>query len=352
MAITETSPPPGWKSALSEGRVIPASPLALFADGTWSERHQRALLRYYVAAGAGGIAVGVHTTQFAIRDPQHDLYEPLLRLTAAGLDEQLPADSPFIRIAGVCGRREQALREAETAAALGYHAALVSLTALGDQPESALVDHLAAVASRIPVIGFYLQPSVGGRVLSYRFWRQVCEIERLVAIKMAPFNRYQTWDVIRAVIDAGRLDVALYTGNDDNIIVDLLTRWEWAGTSRRIVGGLLGQWAVGTRAAALMLDDIRRDRELDAIPSVWLTRNARLTDLNAALFDAAHGFRGCIAGINECLRRDGLLPSARCLDPAETLSPGQSDELDRVSAACPELLDTAFIRDNLASWLG
>ncbi|MEZ6136361.1 MAG: dihydrodipicolinate synthase family protein [Pirellulaceae bacterium] len=341
-----------WQQHLRAGQVIPACPLALHDDGSWADRHQRALVRYYVDAGAGGLAVGVHSTQFAIRDPQHALCQPLLQNVSQWLSEWLPAAAPFVRIAGICGRTPQAIAEAEFAQEHGYHAGLLSLAALQEESEIELIRHCTAISSTIPIVGFYLQPAVGGRVLSYAFWRNLADNERLVAIKVAPFNRYQTLDVIRAVIDSGRDDLALYTGNDDNIIVDLLTPFSSSGKTRFFDGGLLGQWAVWTKTAVVMLKEIQCARATRTMSIDWLSRNAMLTDANAAVFDAAHGFAGCIPGINEVLRRDGLLPSRRCLDPHEMLSPGQSADLDRVIAAYESLTDQGFIRDNLDRWLG
>lgn len=340
---------PGWRQRLARGVAIPAFPLALNDDGSWSQKHQRALARYYHDAGAGGLAVGVHSTQFEIREPEHALYEPVLRLAAETLDAWGAADD-FIRIAGICGDTGQALAEAETASSLGYHAGLLSLAAMKDATEAATVEHCQAVSKRFPVIGFYLQPAVGGRVLSYGFWRRFFDIEGVIAVKIAPFNRYQTWDVVRAAIDSGREDVTLYTGNDDNIIADLLTPFSHAGTTRRIAGGLLGQWAVWTRRAVEILDEIHAIQEA-AIGPLWLERNAQLTDANAVVFDAVNGFAGCIPGIMEVLRRQGLVPSSRCLDPEECLSPGQSEELDRVIAAYPWLVDDDFVTQHRQAWL-
>ncbi|MCA9084571.1 MAG: dihydrodipicolinate synthase family protein [Planctomycetaceae bacterium] len=340
---------PHWKSALCEGQVIPACPLALHEDGTWSPRHQRALIRYYHAAGAGGLAVGVHTTQFEIRQPEHNLLKPVLQLAAETLREI--ADDAFVRVAGICGPTPQAQQEATLARDLGYHCGLVSLSALKEADDDALIEHCERVSEILPVFGFYLQPAVGGRLLSYRFWRRFCDIENVVAIKIAAFNRYQTWDVVRAVIESGREEISLYTGNDDNIIVDLLTEFRHENRSRRIVGGLLGQWAVWTKAAVDMLRQIKNDRQSDQLSAEWLSRNVALTDINGVLFDAAHSFEGCIPGINEVLRRNGLLPSGRCLNPAEVLSPGQSDEISRVTAAYPEFTDDDFIRSHVAEWL-
>ena len=334
------------RELLLEGHVIPALPLALDESRRWSERHQRALLRYYMEAGAGGLAVAVHSTQFAIRNAEHGLFGPVLKLAAAEMNER--AGSDFLRIAGVCGRTEQAMEEAQLAASLGYHAALLSPGAWLHADEEAFLDHCHAVAEVIPVIGFYLQTAVGGRVFSYNFWRRFAEIPRVVAVKIAPFNRYQTFDVIRALNDSGRDDIALYTGNDDSIITDLLTIWPGG---RVVAGGLLGQWGVWTRRAVEMLAELKTARTQSQVSSEWLTKNAALTDANAAVFDAAHHFHGCIPGILEVLRRQGLVPSVCCLDPAETLSPGQAEELTRVAGAYPWLTDDAFVAENLHHWL-
>ncbi|MEZ5304480.1 MAG: hypothetical protein R3F11_28120 [Verrucomicrobiales bacterium] len=337
---------------LLQGCVIPALPLALHEDGRWSERHQRALVRYYVEAGAGGLAVGVHSTQFEIRDPAHGLFEPVLELAAREIDAGLAADPrPFAKVAGVCGAGDQARREAQCARDLGYDAALVSLTALRDAPEPDLAAHCRAVADILPIIGFYLQPAVGGRRLGYGFWRDFCAIENAVAIKIAPFNRYFTNDVARAAIDSGRDDLALYTGNDDNIIADLLTPFRFGGREIRIVGGLLGQWGVWTKAAVELLAALKAVAEGGLVHREWLARNAELTDANAAIFDAAGGFAGCIPGIMEVLRRQRLVPSTRCLNPAEALSPGQAEEITRVSQAYPWLTDDAFVAENIDRWL-
>lgn len=340
----------GWREFFNDGQVIPACPLALHSDGSWSQRHQRALLRYYVAAGAGGVAVGVHSTQFEIRDSRYGLFEPLLKMASQTLDEASGTKS-FIKIAGICGTTSQANREAEFARETGYHAGLLSLTALKDASVQDLIRHCRHIADTIPVIGFYLQPAVGGRVLDYSFWRKFCDIEAAVAVKMAPFNRYQTWDVVRAVIESGREDVALYTGNDDNIINDLLTPFCYNGMTRFIVGGLLGQWGVWTHRAVEMLNDIKSIRGTGSIPSEWLSRNVALTDINAAVFDAANGFAGCIPGINEILYRQGLVPSNRCLNENEVLSDGQCGELNRVVSAYPHMNDDEFVSRHLDQWL-
>ncbi len=345
-----------WRKHLSDGQVIPACPLMLSDDGVWSERHQRGLMRYYLDAGAGGIAVGVHTTQFSIREPQHapfqkGLYEPVLNLVSETIDQFADGERPFVRVAGICGDTQQALAEAELASSLGYHAGLLTTNAVREKSEDEILQHCRRVASVIPVFGFYLHAAVGGRTYSYRYWREFVEIENVVAIKIAAFNRYHTLDVIRAVVDSGREDVVLYTGNDDNIVSDLLTPFCFGGKTRHFVGGLLGQWAVWTSRAAKMLQEIKAVRRGDQIPSRWLTTNGELTDANAALFDVANGFAGCIPGVNEILRRVGLAPSARCLDPAEVLSPGQSVEIDRVCHAYPDLADDQFVAANIDRWL-
>jgi dihydrodipicolinate synthase/N-acetylneuraminate lyase len=333
---------------LIAGQVIPAHPLALTVNRTLDERHQRALTRYYIDAGAGGIAVGVHTTQFAIRDPRHGLYRPVLELAAeTARDTRVGSAVPFAMVAGVIGETRQAVAEAELAATLGYDVALLGLGELPTATEGELIAHCRAVADVLPLFGFYLQPAVGGRVLSYGFWRQFAEIENAWAIKIAPFNRYQTLDVVRAVADAGRNDLALYTGNDDSIIADLLTPFPTSSGNRRIVGGLLGQWAVWTRVAVQLLDRAH-SATLDAD---WLRDNAALTDANGAIFDAGHAFAGCIPGIHEILRRQGLLAGIWCLDPSETLSVGQREEIDRVCSAYPELNDDTFVAENLDRWL-
>ena len=341
----ESSERPSVREHLRMGQVIPAHPLALTGERSLDERRQRGLTRYYVDAGAGGIAVGVHTTQFAIRDSAVGLYRPVLELA---MDEARGAGSgarPFAMIAGVCGHTPQARTEAEIAAALGYDAGLLSLGDWRDESERELIDHCRIVAEVIPLFGFYLQPAVGGRVLSYRFWREFAEIPGVWAIKIAPFNRYQTIDVVRAVVEAGRDDIALYTGNDDNILADLLTPFpvRVAGTTvlRWIDGGLLGQWAVWTRTAVAMLERIKTARRRGAIDASLLSDGAALTDANAAVFDAAHAFAGCIPGIHEVLRRQGLLDGIWCLDPHETLSDGQADEITRVERSYPQVTDAA-----------
>ena len=326
-------------------------------ERTLDERRQRALLRYYNAAGAGGVAVGVHTTQFAIRDPRIGLFEPVLELAA---EEMNRADAqrrePLVRVAGICGRTPQAAVEAALARRMGYHAGLLSLAAMKNASDDELLAHCRTVAEVIPVVGFYLQAAVGGRALPYSFWRRFAEIGNVVAIKMAPFNRYHTVDVMRAVAEAGRDDIALYTGNDDNIVADLLTPYRFGAggkiVERRIAGGLLGHWAVWTRKAVELLEECHGIvRGGGAVPAEMLRRNIEVTDSNAAFFDAANGFAGCIAGLHEVLRRQGLLEGLWCLDPNETPGPGQMAEIDRVYHAYPHLNDDNFVREHRDEWL-
>jgi hypothetical protein len=348
---------PKLLALLRRGTVIPAHPLALNGNRRLDERRQRALTRYYVAAGSGGLAIGVHTTQFAIRDPQVGLFEPVLKLAAEEMDRaDHGRETPLLRIGGICGQTPQAVKEAALLTNLKYHAGLLSLAALKDSSDVELLAHCRTVAQIIPIVGFYLQPAVGGRVLSFNFWRQFAEIENVIAIKIAPFNRYQTLDVVRAVAESGRKDVALYTGNDDNIVLDLLTPFTFQSNGktieRRIVGGLLGHWSVWTRCAVELLGECHAAAQSGtAIPPHLLRKSIEVTDSNAAFFDAANNFSGCIAGLHEVLRRQGLLEGSWCLDPDETLSPGQADEISRVYAAYPHLNDDAFVRENLDVWL-
>jgi dihydrodipicolinate synthase/N-acetylneuraminate lyase len=315
------------------------------------ERRQRALVRYYVAAGAGGLAVGVHTTQFAIRDAKVGLFEPVLKIAA---EEMNRAGMEFVRVGGICGKTQQAVREAGLLKEIGYHAGLLSLGAMKDGSIEELVAHAREVSRVIPIVGFYLQPAVGGRVLPYSFWRKFAEIENVAAIKIAPFNRYQTLDVVRAVVESGREDVALYTGNDDNIILDLVTPY----FGRRIVGGLLGHWAVWTKRAVEQLKRCKvgfasraGGSHSERYADDMLKLAVEVTDSNAAFFDAANGFAGCIAGLHEVLRRQGLLEGIWCLDPSEGLGPGQKEEIDRVYRAYPHLNDDEFVKQHRDEWL-
>src|SRR5256885_2650917 len=341
---------------LAQGAVIPANPLALNATRRLDERRQRALTRYYIAAGAGGLAIGVHPPQFAIRDPRIGLFDPVLKLAAEEMDRaDRSRQIPLIRIGGICGDTPQAIREATLLADLRYHAGLLSLAALSHATDAVLLAHCRAVAQILPIVGFYLQPAVGGRVLSFNFWREFAEIENVAAIKIAPFNRYQTLDVVRAIAESGR-DIPLYTGNDDNIVMDLLTPYVFSingkQVERRIVGCLLGHWSVWTKRATELLTECQAlTKSCAAIPPPLLRKSIEVTDSNAAFFDAANHFSGCIAGLHEVLRRQGLLEGIWCLDPNESLSPGQSEEISRVYAAYPHLNDDAFVHQHLASWL-
>ena len=360
MAATDTRDITTLRRELLRGLVIPAHPLALTGKRTLDERLQVGLTRYYCDAGAGGIAVGVHTTQFAIRDSGIGLYEPVLRLARQTVtDWCAPGPDRPVLVAGVVGGTAQAVSEAEIAVSLGYDAALLSLAALRHAGNREVLDHCRRVAEVIPVVGFYLQPAVGGRILDRAFWRGFFDIERVIAIKVAPFDRYRTLDVTTALAESGREDVALYTGNDDAIVADLLTPFPPGNGGRPLhfSGGLLGQWAVWTERAVEMLrrcHAVTRDTAGPADseePLRLLALGAELTDANAALFDAAHQFAGCIPGIHEILRRQGLLAGRWCLDPHEDLSPGQMEDIDRVVARYPHLTDDEFVKEHLHRWL-
>jgi len=351
-------------AALRRGVVIPAHPLALTRRGQLDERRQRALTRYYLAAGAGGVAVGVHSTQFEIRESQHALLRPVLELAMEEVRRHEATGRVIVKIAGICGNTKQAVAEAEQAAELGYDAGLLSLAALPQASDDELIEHCRAVAQSIAVVGFYLQPSVGGRLLGIDFWRRFAEIENVVAIKMAPFNRYQTIDVVRGVAGAGRAievgkpdreGIALYTGNDDNIVADLLGTWTFdvAGraVTQRVVGGLLGHWACWMKCAVEVLERCHAVNGGDAVPMEMLELNRQVTDMNAAVFDAANDYAGCIAGVHEVLRRQGLLEGTWCLNRDARLSTGQAEELTRVCRAYPHLTDDAFVAEHLGAWL-
>lgn len=345
-------------TALRRGLVIPAHPLALTAERKLDDKHQRALTRYYCAAGAGGVAVGVHTTQFEIREPEWDLLGPVLELASRTVGEYVAKENRLVvKVAGLCGNTRQAVREAELALSTGYDVGMLSLAAMKGASDDELIAHCLAVAQTIPLFGFYLQPSVGGRILHYEFWRRFAEIENVVAIKIAPFSRYQTLEVVRAVAEAGRAsDIALYTGNDDNIVIDLLTTYRFRVNREpirlRIVGGLLGHWAVWTKEAVELLGECHLVVESgQGVPQALLTRAVEVTDANAAVFDPANNFAGCIAGIHEVLRRQRLMQGRWCLNPKEDLSPGQMEEIDRVYAVYPHLRDDSFVAEHLDEWL-
>lgn len=336
------------KKLLLEGTVIPAHPLVLNKDLQLDEPRQRGLTRYYMASGAGGVAIGVHTTQFEIRDPKVNLFEKVLAITADEI-QSAALDRPFIKVAGVCGRTAQAVKEAGIAVQYGYDLGLVSMAAFRDEPESEIIEHIRTIAEIIPVFGFYLQAAIGGRVYSYDFWRQFAEIPGVCAIKVAAFNRYQTLDVARAVCHSRRRDeIALYTGNDDNIVADLLTPYRFnigeEVIEKRFVGGLLGHWAVWTAKAVELLKLVKKsiaNRYVDA--DEMLRANIAVTDMNAAIFDPAHNFHGCITGVHEVLRRQGLMNGIWTLNPSETLSPGQAEEITRVIQSYPQWVDDDFV---------
>lgn len=344
--------PPHVLAALREGAAIPAHPLALDAARKLDPRRQRALTRYYLDAGAGGLAVGVHTTQFAIRDV--GLYRPVLELAIRSAAEWAK-DMP-IMIAGLSGRTGEVIAEAALARDLGYHAGLLSLAAMKGASESELIAHAQAAAREIPLVGFYLQPAVGGLVLPVSFWRRFAAIENVVAVKIAPFNRYRTLDVIRGVVEAGAHErITLYTGNDDHILLDLLLPFTIPTKNGpviiRIKGGLLGHWSVWVKRAVELLERAHAATAALALPAELLALDAQITDCNAAIFDVANDFHGVIAGCHEILRRQGLLEGIWCLDPNETLGPGQKEEIDRVCASYPHLNDDDFVRANLPRWL-
>lgn len=340
---------PALVALLKSGTVIPAHPLALNSERKLDEEKQRQLTRYYMASGAGGIAIAVHSTQFEIRDPEVNLFEKVLELAAEEIDKA-KLSRPFLKIAGICGPTEQAQREAKIALQYGYDMGLLSMGGLTGWSEEEILDRTRAIAAIIPVFGFYLQPSVGGRIFSYDFWLKFAEIENVMAIKAASFNRYQTLDVMRAVANSSRRDsISMYTGNDDNIVADLLTTYRFDVNGKIIekgfAGGLLGHWAVWTRKVVELMEDIKsvRKEKDDKKFAELLTTGIAITDVNAAIFDPSNSFHGCIPGIHEILRRQGLLEGRWCLNPDEELSPGQMEEIDRVYAAYPDLNDDVFV---------
>jgi dihydrodipicolinate synthase/N-acetylneuraminate lyase len=353
MGLSWSDWPEAVKQTLRAGAVIPAHPLALNAKREFDPRRQRALSRYYLDAGSGGLAVGVHTTQFAIREV--GLYRPVLELAAQTARDWAPDRTP-VMIAGAVGRTAQAVQEAKLARELGYHAVLLSLAAFKGASEDELIEHCRAVAREMPLVGFYLQTAVGGIPLPASFWRRFAAIDNVAAIKMAPFNRYRTLDVIRGVVEAGAQErITLYTGNDDHIVLDLLTPFVTVANGRsvttRIRGGLLGHWSVWVQKAVELLARIHTAVEAGPIPAELLALDSQVTDCNAAIFDVVNDFHGVIAGCHEVLRRQGLLEGLWCLDPREELGPGQRAEIDRVYAAYPQLNDDAFVRANGDRWL-
>lgn len=345
---------PEIKELLFSGAAIPAHPLALNEDKSLDELSQRALTHYYIDAGVDGVAVGVHTTQFEIRDPQFNLYEPVLRMAIEEINKR-DLERPFIKIAGISGPKEQAVEEAKLAASLGYDLGLLAMGGLQDLTEAEILDRTRAVAQEIPLFGFYLQPSAGGRIFSYDFWHEFMEIEGVCAVKTAPFNRYQTLDVLRAIAHSSqRDDIAVYTGNDDNIVADLLTTYEFEVDGevyrKEIVGGLLGHWAAWTKSSVALFHRIKEAKKDNKDYDKLLTEGVKVTDMNAAFFDVKNNFKGSIAGINEMLSRSGLLKGNTCLMDHECLSDGQLEELNRVEKEYKEYADYDFIKENLESW--
>lgn len=334
---------------LREGTVIPAHPLALTANLELDEQRQRGLTKYYIASGAGGVAVGVHTTQFEIRDPEINLFEKVLQIAAEEVDHA-GLSRPFLKVAGVCGPTSQAVKEAELAVKHGYDLGLVSMAALSEYSEDEVIDHIKTVAGIIPVFGFYLQAAIGGRVFSYDFWLKFANIPNVLAIKVAAFNRYQTLDVVRAVCHSERKDeISLYTGNDDNIVADLLTTYRFTINGQTVekgfIGGLLGHWAVWTQKAVGLLAEVKDCLQKGTVSiEEMLVRNIQVTDMNAAIFDPAHAFHGCITGVHEVLRRQGLMEGIWTLNPKENLSPGQAEEIERVCRDYPFLIDDDFVK--------
>ena len=341
---------------LHEGTVIPAIPLVLNKERKFNEQGQRTLIRYYLHAGVGGLAIGVHTTQFEIRDPKIGLFEPLLKIAAEEIDAfEKNNDKVIVRIAGACGPVAQAVLESKTAQDLGYDAVLLSPGGLNNLSENEMIERTKYVAALMPVIGFYLQPAVGGRRFSFDYWKAIADLENVVAFKAAPFDRYMTLDLVRGCAFSDRSDkVALYTGNDDNIVIDLLTKYEFTMNnklvSKRFVGGLLGHWSVWTHNVVSMFEILKSHREEIHIPSYLFTLAEQVTDCNGAFFDVRNNYKGCIAGIHEVLRRQGLMEGIWCLNPRETLSPGQKEEIDRVCKAYAHLNDNDFVRRNIDKW--
>ena len=341
---------------LHEGTVIPATPLALTKDRQLDEKGQRLLMTYYLNSGVGGIATAVHTTQFEIRKPEIALFEPILKLVSSEIDAyEKETGKVIVKVAGVCGPIEQAVAEAEIAKKYGYDAVLLSPGGLNHLSEDEMIERTKAVAEIMPVIGFYLQTAVGGRVFSYNYWERLCAIPNVVAIKCASFNRYTTLDVVRAAALSERSDeITLYTGNDDNIVIDLLTKYKFDRNGEVIEkgfdGGLLGHWSVWTQKVVEMFDMLKAEKEKERISAEIISLAASVTDANSAFFDTAHNFKGCIAGLHEVLRRQGLMQNILCLDPNETLSEGQAEEIDRVYKAYPYLSDDDFIAQNIDEW--
>ena len=344
---------------LKKGTVIPATPLALDENRSFDENQQRILMRYYLDSGAGGIATAVHTTQFEIRKPEINLFEPVLKVVSNEIDKYEERTGRIIvRVAGACGKTEQAVSEAKLAKQYGYDAVLLSPGGLNDLSEEELIARTKAVAKVMPVIGFYLQEKVGGRIFTYDYWTKVCAIDNVAAIKCASFNRYQTQEVVRAAAFSKRSgEIALYTGNDDNIVIDLLTKYRFTADNGDIIeksfsGGLLGHWTLWTHNVVHMFEKLMKEREQGKIDSALLTLAAQVTDANSAVFDTANNFKGCIPGVHEVLRRQGLMKGTWCLDENEVLSEGQAEEIERVCKSYPWLTDDGFVKENISKWIG
>ncbi len=338
---------------LRKGVFIPAHPLALTKERKLDEKRQKALTKYYIESGVGGIAVGVHTTQFEIHNPKIGLYKPVLQLAIETVKEY-KLENKIIKVAGICGNTEQAIKEAEIAKGLGYDAGLLNLgTFIDEKDDDILIEHAKEVSHIIPVFGFYLQPATGGRELSFSFWCKFFQIDNVIAVKVAPFDRYRTIDVIKAIAQTKReKDIAVYTGNDDNIIIDLITPFKFNNKIIRIVGGLLGHWAFWTKRSVDIFNEIKEIiKENSPIPQEILTLSAAITDVNSAVFDANNKFSGCIPGINEILRRSGLLEGNWCINQDITLSPGQKEEIDRIFKCYPYLRDDEFVKKNINRWI-
>ncbi len=341
---------------LKSGTVIPATPLALDENRNFDEYSQRLLMKYYLNCGVGGIATAVHSTQFEIRDPEVQLFEPILKLVSDEIaDFENKTGKVIVKVAGVCGKTEQAVREAELAKKYGYDAVLLSPGGLNDLPENELIERTKAVAAVMPVIGFYLQTAVGGRRFSYNYWQQICEIPNVVAIKAAPFNRYMSLDVARAAALSSRSDeITLYTGNDDNIVIDLLTTYKFDVGGKHyekgFEGGLLGHWSVWTKRAVELFEKCKQEKGKDSISAEMLSLANAVTDSNAVLFDGANGFAGCIPGLHYVLKKQGLMKSLNCINPNEVLSCGQAEEIERIYDMYPSLVDDDFVKENIESW--
>ncbi len=341
---------------IKKGVVIPALPLALNAERKLDERRQRALMRYYLDAGAGGVACAVHTTQFEIRVAGIDLLEPVLKIAKEEFDVfEKNTGKKVVRVAGILGRTDQAVQEAKQAVLLDYNVGLLGLKAFKNDDNETIIEHCKKVAEIIPIVGFYLQTAVGGRRLDADFWREFAKIKNVVAIKMAPFNRYHTIDVMRGVAESGRADeITLYTGNDDNIIPDLLTEYEFCFNNEiiklRISGGLLGHWAVWTKSAVEQLEKIKSSDYKNNLSELY-TLGIKVTDVNSAFFDVANNFKGCVVGLHYVLQRQGLLEGLWTLNRDEILTEGQKKEIDRVYDSYPELNDDEFVTSNLSKWL-